>query len=69
MPGNRFLLQGIFKVFLTELLIPNIIHLLDISGNIKRHIKVPRASTQEDAEKNMGGGEINLAERYTVRQE
>ena len=67
MPGNRFLLQGIFKVFLAELLIPNVIHLVDISGNVRRHIKAPRASTQEQAENDMESEVVNLAERYTVR--
>lgn len=68
MPGDRFLLQGVYKIFFTELVTSNVLHLLDISGNFNRHIKAPRAVTQEDMNKCMEGSEIHLAERYTVRQ-
>ena len=67
MPGDRFLLQGIYKIFFTELVTSNVLNLLDITGNYNRHIRAPRSVTQEDMDMNMEGSDVQLAERYTVR--
>lgn len=66
MPGDKYLLQAVWKIFFTEFVTSNVIHLLDFTGNFNRHIKAPRSVTQEDMNMTMQGSEVQLAERYTV---
>ena len=59
------LLESIFAIFFYDLLLSNGIQLLDPSGNFKRHILAPRASSQDRMNLLMGGTEYFIAERYT----
>jgi len=59
------LIPGVFSIFIAEILTTNVIQLLDIGGNIKRHFVAPRAQTQEQMNNCMMGVDYYIAERYT----
>lgn len=64
--GNKDdLLAGVYNIFFAEIVTVNILQLLDIGENFKRHILAPRAKTQDAMNLNMRGTETFLAERYT----
>jgi hypothetical protein len=66
MGGDDHLLAGVYAIFFSEIVTITVIQLLDIGGNINRHIFAPRAKTQEDINQCMSGSVVELAERYTV---
>jgi hypothetical protein len=61
LPG---LLPSVYSLFFSQLVITPVVQLLDIGGNISRHIFAPRAKTQYEMNMCMMGTEVNLAERY-----
>lgn len=65
MGGDDHLLAGVYAIFFSEIVTITVIQLLDIGGNINRHIFAPRAKTQEDINQCMSGSVVELAERYT----
>jgi len=66
MVGDDHLLAGVYAIFFSEIVTITAIQLLDIGGNINRHVFAPRAKTQEDINQCMSGSTVELAERYTV---
>jgi hypothetical protein len=66
MPGDDKLLNGVYKIFFAELITANVMQILDLPENFKRHVFAPRAKTQESMNLLMRGSEIHLSERYTV---
>jgi hypothetical protein len=65
MDGASNLLGSVYTIFFAEIVTSNVLQLLDISENFKRHFLAPRAKTQEKMNLNMRGAEIFIAERYT----
>lgn len=63
--GSNGLLEGIYSIFISEIVTINLLQLLDIGGNISRHILAPRQNNQRDMTLCMRGTEVELAERYT----
>jgi len=59
------LLSGVYSIFFAEIVTGNVLQLLDIGENFKRHVLAPRAKSQEAMNLNMRGTAIFLAERYT----
>ena len=57
----------VYPVIFAELLTVPLLKLLDIVGNIRKHILAPRARDQEEMNACFIGGRFDLAERYTVR--
>jgi len=68
MNGNEHLLAGVYSIFFSEIVTITLIQLIDIGGNVKRHVFAPRAQTQEDLNQCMSGTIVELAERYTVSE-
>ena len=66
MPGEEDLIWSIYTIYFIEIIVKSSLDLLDISGNLKRHILAPRAKTQEDMNNYMRGKELDLADQYTV---
>uniref|UniRef100_A0A7R9VPM3 CSC1/OSCA1-like cytosolic domain-containing protein n=1 Tax=Pseudictyota dubia TaxID=2749911 RepID=A0A7R9VPM3_9STRA len=62
---SRDLLPSINTVLLTEMILTPCLRLLDIVGNIRKHILAPRSKTQEMMNLNFTGTIYNLGERYT----
>mmetsp|Transcript_13637 Transcript_13637/g.29499 ORF Transcript_13637/g.29499 Transcript_13637/m.29499 type:complete len:1595 (+) Transcript_13637:323-5107(+) len=63
--GPEHLLQPIYIIFSTDLVITNVLQLADPGGNFKRHFLAPRAGSQERMNLLMSGTEYTVAERYT----
>jgi len=63
--GEDHLLQGVYAIFLSEIVIVTSLQLVDIIQNLKRHFFAPRAKTQEDMYLYMRGNEVDLADQYT----
>ena len=61
LPG---LIPSVHALFFSQLLLTPILQLLDIAGNLNRHVFAPRAKTQEEMNKNFAGSAMYLAERY-----
>jgi hypothetical protein len=59
------LIPSIYAIFLTEMLKAPATQLLDILGNIKKHILAPRAPTLKKVSKYFRGTAYDLSERYT----
>jgi hypothetical protein len=59
------LIDQIYALFFAEIVTTNAIQLLDPMGHIQRHIRAPRASTQDAMNLYMQGQVFELAERYT----
>ena len=66
MNGSDHLLVGVYAIFFSEIVTITLMQLVDIGGNLKRHVFAPRAQTQEDLNQCMSGSVVELAERYTV---
>lgn len=62
------LIPAIYAIFVTELLKTPVKQVLDISGNVNRHILAPRAPDQRRMSAYFCGASYTLSERYTVRQ-
>ncbi len=60
------LISGVFSIFIAEIITTNLLQLLDLGGNFKRHFTAPRAQTQEQMNNCMMGDDYFIAERYTV---
>ena len=67
MPGDDKLLNGVYKIFFAELITANVMQILDLSENAKRHLFAPRSKCQESMNLLMRGSVVHLSERYTVR--
>jgi hypothetical protein len=65
--GNeaKDLIPSMYAIFITELLKTPIKQILDIWGNIKKHILAPRAPTLKKVSKYFRGTAYELSERYT----
>eukprot|EP00934_Nitzschia_sp_Nitz4_P005694 Nitzschia sp. Nitz4//scaffold351_size16537//12557//15992//NITZ4_008854-RA/size16537-augustus-gene-0.2-mRNA-1//1//CDS//3329548890//5684//frame0 len=61
LPG---LISGIHALFVAQLGITPALQLVDIAGNLNRHIFAPRAKTQGDMNRQFTGSVVFLAERY-----
>ena len=64
-PGNH-LISGVCAIFVAEMWTSPIMQLLNIPGNVKRHLIGPREKTQEDMNLMFNGSVVELAERYAV---
>ena len=51
---------------MSEMVITSIMQILDVGGNVKRHVLAPRAKNQRASDKMFEGTQTELAERYTV---
>ena len=58
------LLTSVYGLFFSQLLITPALQLIDIGGNLARHVFAPRAKTQLEMNMNMKGSVVTLAERY-----
>eukprot|EP00977_Amphora_coffeiformis_P002720 scaffold521_cov167-Amphora_coffeaeformis.AAC.11 len=61
LPG---LIPAVHALFFSQLGLTPTLQLLDIAGNLSRHVFAPRAKTQEEMNQKFGGAEMFLAERY-----
>eukprot|EP00934_Nitzschia_sp_Nitz4_P005843 Nitzschia sp. Nitz4//scaffold174_size87051//55495//58659//NITZ4_005116-RA/size87051-processed-gene-0.26-mRNA-1//1//CDS//3329538893//5833//frame0 len=59
------LLPTVSHILLADLYVVPIMKILNIGGNIKKHILGPRARTQEEMDAYFHGNHYNLGERYT----
>jgi hypothetical protein len=64
--GPRDVLTTVNSILWAELILSPILKLLDIFGNINKHIIAPRMRTQESMNRYFQGTPYNLGERYTV---
>eukprot|EP00588_Corethron_pennatum_P003274 CAMPEP_0194286204 /NCGR_PEP_ID=MMETSP0169-20130528/32030_1 /TAXON_ID=218684 /ORGANISM="Corethron pennatum, Strain L29A3" /LENGTH=913 /DNA_ID=CAMNT_0039032569 /DNA_START=103 /DNA_END=2841 /DNA_ORIENTATION=+ len=62
---KKSLIYSVYPVICAELFTIPTIKLLDIMGNIRKHILAPRARDQEEMNSYMSGAKFELAERYT----
>jgi len=58
------LLPAVSKLFWSQITVAPVLQILDIGGNIQRHILAPRAKTQVEMNMFMRGTPVNLAERF-----
>lgn len=65
--GTESLVPAIYGIFITELLKTPITMVLDIPGNVYRHLLAPRAPDQRRMNAYFSGTTYYLSERYTVR--
>ena len=65
--GNEDLLYSVYNIYFSEIVFVTGFDILDIGGNMNRHLFAPRATTQEDMNNNMKGKEVDFADKYTVR--
>lgn len=63
--GKGFLINSVWAIFITEMLLNPLISVSDSWGNIQRHFFGPRAPDQQRMNLNFRGGHVDLAERYT----
>jgi len=63
--GAVFLLSALRATFIFELVTTPVLQLLDIGGNVKRHILGPRAVDQRRMDLKFLGNSYTLGERYT----
>lgn len=63
---NSALIPAMYAIFITELLKTPVTQILDIPGNVYRHILAPRAPDQRRMNAYFTGVEYQLSERYTV---
>lgn len=59
------LIPSIYAIFFTEMSKAPATQLLDVAGNVKKHILAPRASTKKKVSKYFRGTPYDLAARYT----
>ena len=60
------LISSILGVFVSETVTLPLLQVIDITGNLKRHIAGPRSPNQFAMLSKFRGTPYNLAERYTV---
>jgi hypothetical protein len=63
--GKGFLINSVWAIFATEMLLNPLINFSDSWGNIQRHFLGPRSPDQQRMNLNFRGGHVDLAERYT----
>ena len=61
------LIPSVYAILKAEIITVPIVHMLDIMGNIKRHILAPRAANQAAMNSYFQGAPGFLAEKYSVR--
>jgi hypothetical protein len=64
---NGGLIPSVYAVLKAEIITVQTIHILDIMGNIKRHLLAPHAANQAAMNSYFGGASVFLGEKYTVR--
>ena len=62
---QKSLTHTVYSIIFAEMFTIPIIKLLDIMGNVRKHILAPRATDQEEMNSYFGGGKFELAERYS----
>jgi len=65
--GKDFLVNSVYAIFFSELLISPLCVLTDSWGHFQRHILGPRAPDQKRMNLNFRGAYFELSERFTVR--
>jgi hypothetical protein len=60
-------LPAMRAILISELFLTPLLRILDISGNLQRHVIAPRALTQSEMNLNFLGTPYRLGERFTVR--
>jgi len=63
--GKNGLITRVYLQYFSDITLSNVLQLLDIGGNLKRHFLAPRAKTQDAMNILFQGTEYELAERYT----
>jgi hypothetical protein len=63
---RKSLIPAMYAIFITELLKTPVKQILDISGNVYRHLLAPRAPDQRRMSAYFSGAKYSLSERYTV---
>jgi hypothetical protein len=63
--GDKHLIKSIHALLWSELWLSPVLRLLDVTGNLKKHIIAPRSRTQEQMNMWFQGTTYNLGERYT----
>jgi len=64
-PDKDDLLNKVAAIFVIELLVSPLLRVVDIVGQIKKHILAPRAKTQLSLNLYFQGAAVQLSERYT----
>jgi hypothetical protein len=65
-PDKGNLVNAIYAIHLSELVIGPVLSIVDIGGNLKRHVLGPRAPDQRRMMLFFTGTVYSIAERYTV---
>ena len=63
--NHKGLISSVYKIFFTEIVTNIGVQFVDIVGNLKRHVLVPRCKTQDAMNNAMAGLPVDLAERAT----
>jgi Cytosolic domain of 10TM putative phosphate transporter len=63
--GDKHLIKSIHALLWSELWISPVYRLMDVTGNLKKHILAPRTRSQEEMNVHFQGTQYNLGERYT----
>ncbi len=66
MPEDDSVLNGVYAILFSEIIVATLIQYIDIGSHFKRHVIAPRMATQEEMNTKMVGTIVDLAERYTV---
>ncbi len=66
MPEDDSVLNGVYAILFSEIIVATLIQIIDIGGHFNRHVIAPRMATQEAMNIKMVGTIVDLAERYTV---
>jgi hypothetical protein len=65
-PNKENLINSIYAIHLTELVTGPMLAIMDVMGNLKRHVLGPRAPDQRRMMLSFTGTVYSIAERYTV---
>jgi hypothetical protein len=57
------LIPQIYSIFFAEIVTTNVIQMTDVWGHFQRHVRAPRASSQDSMNICFQGLEVELAER------
>lgn len=64
--GKNFLINSVYAIFFSELLVTPLMQLSDAWGNFQRHFMGPRSADQKRMNLKFRGAYFQLAERFTV---
>jgi hypothetical protein len=64
--SKESLIVAVYQILKAEIVIVPIVHMLDIMGNIKRHLLAPTAKNQAAMNSFFSGAPGLLGEKYTV---